>query len=186
MMWTIHQKAIYGLYGELFSDGQAVFPIIIPHRIVFPRSSLLCIRWLEKRHEVFLEGWNRTYQLWQDLPIFGSVVADEFQAIRENANFIAYLARLTRDGVRLDDFANGSMYRVVYTREWRKGGHQRGDPTLYQFIPRPELDREVAMAAAWIFIAGPQLVQQMDSSSRSIRVEDGYFWIKRLKEIRDF
>lgn len=51
MMWTIHQKAIYGLYGELFSDGQAVFPIIIPHRIVFPRSSLLCIRWLEKRHE---------------------------------------------------------------------------------------------------------------------------------------
>lgn len=139
-----------------------------------------------KTPRVFLEGWNRTYQLWQDLPIFGSVVADEFQAIRENANFIAYLARLTRDGVRLDDFANGSMYRVVHTREWRKGGHQRGDPTLYQFIPRPELDREVAMAAAWIFIAGPQLVQQMDSSSRSIRVEDGYFWIKRLKEIRDF
>ena len=100
-------------------------------------------------------------------------------------NLISYFARLTRDGAPLDDFANSALRNVLLVQKRRENGYRKDDSSVYRFKPGPELDANVVTAAAWIFIAGDHLVRRMDSGPYTIKVEDWYFWRKRLQEIRD-
>ncbi|KAI9887040.1 MAG: hypothetical protein M1823_001112 [Watsoniomyces obsoletus] len=151
-------------------------------------------------------GSNETERrIWQDMPSFGWTLWEETDTMGPSSeegrqpwrNINAYIARLTRDGsVNLIWYGIRALAAALEGQMTRAHEHTSRWEVESDFVPGPELDCYLAVAADWISICGPALFGTnpdisggeggpMWEGPPGLSSERWQFWKQRLEELSE-
>jgi len=146
---------------------------------------------------VDLPNWAGGYRLWQDLPLFGPALREEYdskikrfgkveylhsltllelercQEHERKRNLSAFLARITRDRTQsCDSYAYRAISDALGVPAQQRHEQNTEFKTNDDFQPGPLLAAKVAIAHDWISIAGSFLYSKLEEKVQGAEPED--------------